>query len=91
MLADSVPRWRGVRSSARAAGLEIERELVVDLPDSLDPNSGFEGGYKLTEELLKRKRRFTAIMAFDDLTAFGAVRALAKAGRGCGGLLGDRV
>jgi LacI family transcriptional regulator len=30
--------------------------------------------------LLKQKRPFTALMAFDDMTAFGAIRALAKAG-----------
>jgi LacI family transcriptional regulator len=34
----------------------------------------------LTEDLLKQKRPFTALMAFDDMTAFGAIRALAKAG-----------
>src|SRR2546430_12659986 len=34
----------------------------------------------LTEELLQRKKRFTALMAFDDLTALGAIRALTKAG-----------
>jgi LacI family transcriptional regulator len=34
----------------------------------------------LTEELLRRRRPFTALMAFDDMTAFGAIRALAKAG-----------
>jgi LacI family transcriptional regulator len=80
MLVDSSPRWRGVRSFARSVGLEIDPALVVDLPDSLDPNSGFEGGFKLTEELLKHKKRFTAVMAFDDMTAFGAIRGLARAG-----------
>jgi len=30
--------------------------------------------------LLERKKRFTALMAFDDLTALGAIRALTKAG-----------
>ncbi|MGH9684101.1 MAG: LacI family DNA-binding transcriptional regulator [Candidatus Acidiferrales bacterium] len=80
MLIDSVPRWRAVRSFARSVGLEIDPALVVDLPDSLDPNSGFEGGFRLTEELLKRKKRFTAVMAFDDMTAFGTIRALARAG-----------
>jgi LacI family transcriptional regulator len=80
MLVDSSPRWRGVRSFARSVGLEIDPALVVDLPDSLDPNSGFEGGIRLTEELLKHKKRFTAIMAFDDMTAFGAIRGLARAG-----------
>ena len=52
----------------------------MDLPESRDPISSFEAGYKLTEELIKRKRPFTALMAFDDMTAFGAIRALAKAG-----------
>ena len=80
MLADSAPRWRGVRSFAHSVGLEIDPSLVVDLPDSLDPNSGFEGGFKLTEELMKRKKRFTAVMAFDDMTAFGTIRGLARAG-----------
>lgn len=80
MLVDTSPRWRGVRSFASSVGLEIDPALVVDLPDSLDPNSGFEGGFKLTEELLKHKKRFTAVMAFDDMTAFGAIRGLARAG-----------
>ena len=30
--------------------------------------------------MIKSKRPFTALMAFDDMTAFGAIRALAKAG-----------
>ena len=80
MLADSAPRWRGVRSCARSVGLEIDPTLVVDLPDSLDPNSGFEGGFKIIEEFLKHKKRFTGVMAFDDMTAFGAIRGLARAG-----------
>jgi len=79
-LADSAPRWKGIRSFAQASELELDAKLIVDLPESRDPISGFEDGYKLTEELIKKKRPFTAIMAFDDMTAFGAIRALAKAG-----------
>jgi DNA-binding LacI/PurR family transcriptional regulator len=79
-LADSAPRWRGIRSFAKASGLEVDPKLVLDLPESGDPISSFEAGYKLTEELLKHKRPFTALMAFDDMTAFGAIRALAKQG-----------
>src|SRR5436309_11255414 len=60
--------------------MTLDDRLVVDLPESRDPTSSFEAGYKLTEELIKRKRPFTALMAFDDLTAFGAIRALTKAG-----------
>ncbi len=80
-LSDTEPRWRGVRSIARERGLELDPRLIVDLPESGDPLSSFEQGYKLTEELLQQsRRRFTALMAFDDMTAFGAIRALAKAG-----------
>jgi LacI family transcriptional regulator len=79
-LADSAPRWRGVRSFAKTSGLELEARLILDLPESRDPISSFEAGYKLTEELIKSKRPFTALMAFDDMTAFGAIRAMAKAG-----------
>lgn len=79
-LGDSAPRWKGVRAFAQSAGLELDSRLILDLPESRDPISGFEDGYKLTEELIRRKRPFTALMAFDDLTAFGAIRALAKAG-----------
>ena len=79
-LIDSAPRWRGIRSFAKARGLELDPRLTVDLPESRDPMSSFEIGYKLTEEMLKSKRPFTALMAFDDMTAFGAIRALSRAG-----------
>jgi len=80
MIIDSAPRWRGVQRYAHTAGIEIDPTLVAQLPDSFDPNSGFEGGHRLTEELLQKKKKFTALMAFDDLTALGAIRALSKAG-----------
>ena len=79
-LVDSAPRWKGIRTFAKSSGLELDPRLIVDLPESRDPISSFEAGYKLTEELIKQKRPFTAILAFDDMTAFGAIRALAKAG-----------
>jgi DNA-binding LacI/PurR family transcriptional regulator len=80
MLTDSAPRWKGVRHFAHAAGLELDPDLIVDLPESPHALSSFEGGYQLTEELLSRKRAFTAIVAFDDMTAYGAIRALSRAG-----------
>ena len=79
-LADSAPRWKGIRSFARSSGLQLDPRLTLDLPESRDPISSFEAGYHLTEDLLKQKRPFTALMAFDDMTAFGAIRALSKAG-----------
>src|SRR5215469_1275606 len=79
-LTDSSPRWRGIRNFAKESGLELDTRLVVDMPESRDPVSSFENGYKLTEELLRQKRSFSAILAFDDMSAFGAIRALSRAG-----------
>jgi LacI family transcriptional regulator len=80
MLIDSGPRWRGIQKFAQSAGLEIDPALVQQLPESLDPNSSFESGFRFAEELLARKKKFTALAAFDDLAALGAIRALTKAG-----------
>src|SRR5271155_640855 len=80
MLIDSGPRWRGIQKFAQSAGLEIDAALIEVLPESLDPNSSFESGFRFAEDLLQRKKRFTALMAFDDLAALGAIRALTKAG-----------
>jgi LacI family transcriptional regulator len=79
-LTDSSPRWRGIRNAAKAAGLELDPRLIVDLPESRDPLSSFEAGQKLTDDLIKQKRPFTALLAFDDMSAFGAIRALTRAG-----------
>jgi LacI family transcriptional regulator len=74
MLIDSAPRWRGIQKFAQASGIGIDSALALQLPDSFDPSSSFENGFRLTEELLQRKKRFTALMAFDELTALGAIR-----------------
>ena len=79
-LADSAPRWKGIRGFAKGKGLELDPRLILDLPESSDPSSSFNAGYQLTERLLKQKHPFTALMAFDDMTAFGAIRALANSG-----------
>lgn len=79
-ITDTAPRWKGVRAFAAANRLEIDSDLVVDLPDSSDPLSSFDAGQKLISNLLQQQKRFTAVMAFDDMTAFGAIRALHEAG-----------
>jgi len=56
MLIDSAPRWRGVRAFAKNGGIELDPRLILDLPESRDPLSSFEAGYKLTVELIKSKR-----------------------------------
>jgi DNA-binding LacI/PurR family transcriptional regulator len=65
---------------AKEVGLKISPSLVVDLPNALDPLSSFHQGYRLTNELLATGKEFSAIAAFDDLTAFGVMRALREQG-----------
>jgi LacI family transcriptional regulator len=74
---DSRQRWKGIETFAKEAGLEVHPELVVELEQ---PSARYEEGYKLTQKLLAAKHPFTALLAFDDMTAFGAIRALKTAG-----------
>jgi LacI family transcriptional regulator len=80
-LSDSNRRWSGVQRFTGEHGLTLDTRLVRELPAAIDPISGFEGGVRLTEDLVRSRMKFTALVAFDDLTALGAVRALAGAGR----------
>ena len=77
---DSEPRWAGVQRAAEEAGIESIRRLVFQLPGLVDPASGFEGGLRFAKEMLASGRPFTAVLAFDDLTALGVVRGLTEAG-----------
>lgn len=79
-LPDSSKRWDGMVKLAKEAGIKLRPQWIVDLPNASDPNSGFEGGCHLMKQLLKGKKRPTAITAFDDMTAFGVMRALRQAG-----------
>lgn len=82
-LTDSEDRWAGIQRYASKAGLRLDSRLICQLPDVLNPSSSFEGGMRLTAELLRKSKKadFTALVAFDDLTALGAMRALFHAGR----------
>ncbi|MBV8114825.1 MAG: LacI family DNA-binding transcriptional regulator [Silvibacterium sp.] len=81
MLSDSNRRWSGIQRFAAEQGLQLDERVVRELPGAIDPFSGFEGGAQLTEELLQSRSKFTALVAFDDLTALGAIRALAREDR----------
>jgi DNA-binding LacI/PurR family transcriptional regulator len=75
-LASSGQRWKGIRSYAQSVGLTLDAKRIAELPESLDPNSSFEAGTQLTAELLHGGKPFTALLAYDDVTALGALRAL---------------
>jgi DNA-binding LacI/PurR family transcriptional regulator len=74
---DSVDRWEAICEAARDLGVDIRPELTVQL-DMEDPSPNL--GYPYAKELLARKRRFTALFAFNDISAIGAMRAFQEAG-----------
>lgn len=77
---DSEPRWAGMLNAAAAVGIKIDPRLVFQLPNLVDPTSGFEGGLECARRMMNSGRPFTAVLAFDDLTALGVVRGLLGAG-----------
>lgn len=79
-MCDSEPRWEGIRKVAMQSGMRVDERLVFQLPGVSDPASGFEGGLRFTRQMLASKQPFTAVLAFDDLTALGVVRGLTEAG-----------
>jgi LacI family transcriptional regulator len=74
---DTVFRWNAICEIARELGLAIDPKLVAQLEG---PAPGTEPGHAATVELLQRGLPFTAIFAFNDLSAIGAVAALHEAG-----------
>ena len=73
---DSDERFAALMTYARQLGINIDPELVVILDrDTSSP----ELGYPVVQDLLARRRRFTALVAFNDVSAIGAIRALRDA------------
>jgi len=77
---DSEPRWSGARREASAVGVDFDPRLVFQLPGLVDPMSGFLGGVRFARQMLESGAEFSAVLAFDDLTALGVVRGLMDAG-----------
>lgn len=75
--ADSQDRWNAVQAVAKELQLEIDPELVVQI-DSTDssPNVGYPYG----KALIEKRRTFTALFAYNDISAIGAIRAFQEAG-----------
>jgi LacI family transcriptional regulator len=74
---DTEVRWESIVHVARALEINIDPQLVVQL-ESPEPGPG--PGAEVTRRLLSRGVPFTAIFAFNDVTAMGAIQALREAG-----------
>lgn len=76
---DSELRLDAIQRKARELGIEIPAGRIVQLEgDSPSPETGFVAARKLLESGAK----FTALFAFNDVSAMGAMRAFRDAGLG---------
>ena len=78
ILVDSIQRWQGLEDFAREVALKLDPRLILEIKGR---NSTYTEACELTEELMRRGPDFTALVAFDDLTACAAIRAMTRAGR----------
>lgn len=74
---DSKDRWDAICRVAERMGIKIDPDLVVQI-SSDDPTPRL--GYPFTRELLARKKPFTALFAYNDISAIGGIRALQEHG-----------
>ena len=74
---DTEPRWRAIEEAADGLGLRLDPRAVVSLEGDAPTH---EPGYQATRKLLDGGAAFTALFAFNDVSAIGAVRALREAG-----------
>lgn len=75
---DTEVRWHSTRRVARKLGIQVDLGKVTQLEgESPSPQPGYEAMRKL----LARNRDFTAVLAFNDVSAIGAIRALQETGR----------
>ena len=79
---DTEERWKAIHATCKRLGVRVDPRLTVQL-ERLDPTGTrhAEEGRIAAEELLRRGKRFTALAAFNDISALGAMTALREAGR----------
>ena len=74
---DTEIRWKAIAEAARKREIPISKKLFSQLEgESPSP----ETGYIATKKLLASGEKFTAVFAFNDVSAIGAIRALEEAG-----------
>ena len=75
--ADSEVRWKAIRDVAEELGIPLRAELIVQL-EGVDPTPQL--GYPFAKQLLARLRPFSALFAYNDISAIGSIRAFQDAG-----------
>jgi LacI family transcriptional regulator len=79
---DTIDRWNAVLATCQKLGIRVDPRLTVQL-ERLDPTGMRhpEEGRIATQKLLERGVHFTALVAYNDISALGAMSALREAGR----------
>lgn len=86
---DTEDRSRAIFKAAASLGVEIPKELTLQLSgegedEVFTPDAAYQEGYAFGKKLLSRRGStasgFTALFAFDDASAIGAIRAFLDAG-----------
>jgi LacI family transcriptional regulator len=76
-ISDSSDRWNALCPVARELGIEIDTEVIAHLELG---NRCPQVGYSCAKKLLDRKKSFSALFAYDDISAIGALRAFQETG-----------
>jgi LacI family transcriptional regulator len=74
---DSATRWAAICAASEELGVRIRPELVIQIEQDLTTP---QLGYPYAKGLLARKQPFTALFAYNDLSAIGAIWAFREAG-----------
>src|SRR6059036_2549197 len=74
---DSTVRWNAICEVAQQLEIRIRPELTIQL-EGIDSTPGI--GYPFAKRLLARKQPFTALFAYNDIAAIGAIWAFHEAG-----------
>jgi DNA-binding LacI/PurR family transcriptional regulator len=69
-------RWKANLEAAVRLGIDVPTSLTVRLEED---SASAQIGYKAATKLINSKEPFTAILAFNDISALGAIRALRNA------------
>lgn len=74
---DTQVRWETIAQAAKKRGIKLDADLITQLEGDI-PSP--EIGYIAAQKILAAKKPFTALFAFNDISAIGAIRALQEAG-----------
>jgi DNA-binding LacI/PurR family transcriptional regulator len=77
---DTEARWSAVMRASVASGVTVNEELTATTGNYFEAKSMMQRGYEAAMALLQRNCAFTALFAFNDGCALGAIRAFQDRG-----------